>query len=373
MTKRLRDDEWVRGLPSLSQARAERRRAIVAGKVRLRALPPQFWLWTAAVVAAILVIYWKVEQGRLEGKKSAVMAKQRAVAQTLGPKILPFRDRVEGWVQELGRGFPGDLIAPDASLETLDRSSGVYLRMRVVEARDVVSIRKAATHSLHDGFTSCFYKATSVPDPTQGPPCRSSSDCSPGLLCNEWDRCAPPPEPYNLRLAYRALRVLSSSWTDELHEASSELVINAYGRDLDRVTKEDVPVAAEILARAKYFLVVLDEDPPEGVPAEVDAGTESEADRVQRVAHPARVGIWNLRSGELVARVRRHADGRLIPAGESVVTRTESVFAQQRQANGCMLALAVRSALTQKPAEPADGGAPGEDGGGASRDATTRD
>jgi hypothetical protein len=38
-----------------------------------------------------------------------------------------------------------------------------------------------------------------------------------------------------------------------------------------------------------------------------------------------------------------------------------------------MLALAVRSALTQKPAEPADGGAPGEDGGGASRDATTRD
>ena len=79
----------------------------MGGKVRVRSLPPHFWLWTAAVMAAILVIYWKVEQGQLESQKGAVMAKQRAIAQTLGPKILPFRDRVEGWVASLRRGYAG--------------------------------------------------------------------------------------------------------------------------------------------------------------------------------------------------------------------------------------------------------------------------
>ena len=29
------------------------------------------------------------------------MAKQRAIAQTLGAEDLPFRDRVEGWAREL--------------------------------------------------------------------------------------------------------------------------------------------------------------------------------------------------------------------------------------------------------------------------------
>ena len=37
--------------------------------------------------------------------------------------------------------------------------------------------------------------------------------------------------------------------------------MSAYDRDLDAVTKNDVPVAIELLARAKYFTLVLDEDP----------------------------------------------------------------------------------------------------------------
>jgi len=372
MATKKRDDR-VRGLPSLEQARAERRRAIVTGKVRLRSLPPQFWLWAAAVIAAIVVIYWKVEQGKLEAKKGAVMAKQRAVAQTLGVKILPFRDKVEGWIRELGQNFGGDVVGNDGSLAAVEKASGVYLRLRVDDARDEASIRKASLRSLHDGFTSCFYRRSNVPDPTKGPKCESPADCEPGLLCNEWDVCAPPPEPFNMRLAYRSLRVLSTAWTDELHEASNDLAIVAYERDLDRVTREDVPIAAEILTRAKYFVAVLDEDPKDGMPPENDAG-ETKAERVQRTAHFARVGIWDLRSGELVARVRRRAEGRFVPVGEAKVQREATRFAQQRQANSCALALAVREALSPAAAA-ADAGAAGSgttDGGeGASADGGT--
>ena len=93
-----------RGLPTLEQARAERRRALVYGKVRLRGqVSPRFWLWTAVILAAFCVIYWKIWQGELLSQKGAVMAKQRAVAETLKPQVVPFRDQIEAWVQELAK------------------------------------------------------------------------------------------------------------------------------------------------------------------------------------------------------------------------------------------------------------------------------
>ena len=79
------------GLPSLNQARAERRRAIALGRVRMASIPPQFWLWTAIALGAFSVVYWRIAQGQIETRRSQVMAKQRAIAVTLGPKIMPFR------------------------------------------------------------------------------------------------------------------------------------------------------------------------------------------------------------------------------------------------------------------------------------------
>ena len=88
------------GLPSLNQARAERRRAMTLGRVRIASIPPQFWLWAAVGIGVFFVVYSRVMQSRVETRRNQVMAKQRAIAQTLGPQILPFRDQVEGWVRE---------------------------------------------------------------------------------------------------------------------------------------------------------------------------------------------------------------------------------------------------------------------------------
>jgi len=65
------------------------------------------------------------------------MAKQRAVMTTLGPKIIPFRDRVEEWVAELaGDGLP-DVVSTGVSLDTISAGPGVYLRARVSNAKTV--------------------------------------------------------------------------------------------------------------------------------------------------------------------------------------------------------------------------------------------
>ena len=337
-----------RGLPSVNQAKAEQRRAVVFGRVRLSGVPPHFWLWSLTGIGLFFVVYWRIAEGHLESTKAQVMAKQRAVARTIGPSILPFRDKVERWATELAGPYPGDHVEPGAPYEQIRQSPGVYLRLRLANAKTAKDIRKAARVSLHDGFTSCMFLQKEAADPTQGPPCRTTSQCSPGKLCNEWNVCGDAPIPYNMRLAYRTLRVLSNEWTDELHATTNELAVSAYERDLDSVTRYDVRIAAEILARSKYFTLVLDEDPAEGLPKELPDAGESPEERVQRVGHPARVGIWDLTNDKQLLRLRSNAAGRFVPMGQRVIRDPAIVAAQERQVNGCQLALEVRSALGQE-------------------------
>ena len=381
MAKQSGREEHQAGLPSLNQARAERRRGLALGKARGVGVTPQFWIWVAVILAAFAVIYWRVVQGELESQKSAVMAKQRAIAKTLGPKILPFRDHIEGWVVELAGPWKGDYVAPALKLPEITHSPGVYLRLDIEHAHSPKAIQKASARSLHDGFTSCFFVRQRLVDPRKGPPCKALADCKPGLLCNEWDVCTRPLEPFNMRLAYRALTVLSSKWTDDLHEASSDLGVKAYDRDLDRVTHNDVPIAIDILARAKYFTAVLDERPTKGLPKPLgDAGAETNEQRIQRAAHFARIGVWDLVSGKQLVRLRARAEGKIVPVGDHAVTDRETQAAQARQANSCMLGLELRSAIqgrqeqkgpddkgaaSAQPSSPAPSGAPAPAASGA--------
>jgi hypothetical protein len=314
---------------------------------------PHFWVWTGVILATFSVIYWKVSQGKLLGQKSAVMARQRAIALTLAPEVVPFRDRMERWVQELAGPWVGDRVDPNVDFERVQKAPGVYLRLRIENASDARSIRKAAEVSLHDGFVACMFVRAGLGDPSRGPACRTPGDCAPGLLCNEYDVCSPPPKPYNLRLAYRALRVLSSEWTDELHQATSDLEVRLRERDLERVVHDDVPIAMQMFQNAQFFTLVLDENPERGLPEKVDQ-RETEEQRVQRSAHWARVGIWDFATGRLLVRLRREASARVVPVGEAVdqaALRPESRFAQQRQVNSCALALAVREAGRTGPGQ----------------------
>ncbi len=341
------------GLPSLNEARAERKRAIALGRVRMASIPPQFWIWTAVALGAFSIVYWRVSQGELETRRSQVMAKQRAIASTLGPKILPFREQVEGWVRELAAGWPGDFVDPSASLEKISTSPGVYFRLRTANTGSVKTIRAAAQGSLHDGFTSCLFVRVGAPDPTKGPACHATADCTPGQLCNEWNVCSEPPRPYNMRLAYRALRVLSNDWTDEVHEADTELGLNGYDRDLDSVSKRDVPVAIELLSRSRYFTLVLDEDPEGGLPKEAPDAGETNDERVQREPHTARIGIWDLKTHTPLLRIKADANAAFVSVGDRVVKNPVTLAAEQRQTNSCALALAVKDALEKNEPAPA--------------------
>ncbi|MBN2195568.1 MAG: hypothetical protein JW751_22300 [Polyangiaceae bacterium] len=357
-----------RGLPSLNQARAERRSALRRGVYPLRDQgAPRFWLWTGVILSTFGVGYWKVTQGQLESRKAEVMAKQRAVASVLAPEVVPHMDRIEAWVADLAGPYEGDRMDAGVALEKVQERPGIYLRVHIESAKPEKALRHAASSSLLDGFVACMFVRRREADPRAGPACKALTDCEPGLLCNEYNVCVPPPRPYNLRLAYGALRVLSTDWTDELHEATNELKVRAFERELDHVSRNDVPIAVKMMDGAEVFTAVLDENPKDGLPEKLD-GYETVEERVQRVPHMARVGVWELGSGRQLLRVRAPAEGRFIPVGEqrslhlASGDRTEdqqrSIAAQQRQANSCALATAVKARIAARAAAASSGTTP---------------
>jgi hypothetical protein len=330
---------------------------------------PQFWLWFMVGLAAFGVFYWRYAASELANQKAAVMARQRAVRSALAPKIYPFRDRAEKWVMELAGKWDGSEASADVDLAALGRGPGVYLRLRMEDATSPEAIREAGSRSVRDGFTSCLFVGHSEPDPSTAPACRQLSDCEAGFLCNDYGACARPGQPFNLRLVYRALRVLEPEWADALHQAPNDLAVRAFEHDLEKVAETDVPLAADLLVGSRYVTVLLDETPDKGLPPAVEKAVEtereeSEEERLQRTPHWVRIGVWNVESGETLLKLRVEADAKYVPVGEAAMAGARVRAAQQRQVNNCGLALSVKEYVGKKQGAGAPPPTP-ENAGGA--------
>jgi hypothetical protein len=156
-----------------------------------------------------------------------------------------------------------------------------------------------------------------------------------------------------MRMLYRALSVLSEKWVSEVRDAGTDTAITVYDRGLDSVTKVDIPLAIDIYQRAKFALVVLDEDPKGGLPAAIAGADETEAERVQRTEHTARIGIWELPSGKQLGRVNVSAAGELRDVGtRRSASGQEATAARSRVANSCALALEFKAQVLPDIEEP---------------------
>ncbi len=340
------------GLPALNESRFDRRRQMVTGRAKVGGgIPPRLFGLGLLVLLVGGVLYFRNAQAELERQRDAILQKQRATAKLLTPRLTPLRDRIEAYALELAQ--PGaDYIDREVDWRKLLAEPGVYLRVLSTSATTAESLREAATDSLRDGFTSCAFLDRKAQLPTSGQACKESTDCTSGEFCNEFSFCQRPSSPFNMRMVYRALSILSPEWVSTLRETNSDYKLVAMDRTLESVTRVDIPIAIDIRERAQFAVIVLDEDPPEGVPASLPGVFESEAERVQRVAHFARVGVWDLKEGQLLARVRSEASGALRSAGTKAPDGgAESQAARARQANSCALALSFKARLGVEAAD----------------------
>jgi len=351
----LRPQERERGLAALNENRQTRRRAIVFGRVRVREVATGFWVMTFIGLVIFSFAYYRYTLVELDGRRSEVAARQRALAAAVGTDGLALRDVLEGWVVSLAATEPSQQVAPGVNLDEFTNGPAIYLRLGLVDAASPTSIRKAAAGSLRDGFTSCLFVGR--PAPT-GLACSITSQCGPGEVCSDWNVCAAPAHPYNMRMLYTGLRPLDADWTTGLEAATDELQVRAIELDLESVAKHEAVATAELVRKVRYFTAVLDEAPAGGA-APAAGPEESPAEALQATDHPVRVGIWDIGRRAPLALLRLEAAGRFVRLGQGAPAAPDVVRVQQRQANNCAVATDVREALAAgRLATPSEAAAP---------------
>jgi hypothetical protein len=311
------------GLPAVHQLRADRARG------RYSRATGNLFLLAAAGLIAVLLGYRFFAGRELDEAKVALLSKQRAVASTLGAQWYPLRDRVEKLTTEAAAHFDGDHVEAEASTWDFRSLPGLYLRVRVDDARDVATLRRSAGSSLRDGFVACLLREPNVAA-TKGDP----------------DAGAFAEQPWNWKKAYGATRILTDEWVGEVKDAPDPLRLRVFEQQYDKAVREEIPQAIDLLQRAQFFLLVLDEPAAE---AANEAGAPATEEALQEVSHFARVHVLELKTGREILRLRRSAEASFMFAGEKPVTDPETLTAMKRQVNNCALAKAVQAALAPTP------------------------
>jgi hypothetical protein len=309
----------MRGLAAIERAREDRSR----GRVRWTT---HAGLFALAAVVGSFIVHSVVSSRDLSHGKEALIAKQRAVKATLGKQWDPLRAKIEDDVLVSAKDYAGDLVTPQAKRKEFRTQPGLYLRMRVADAKDARSVKAAAAESRKDGFAACLLR-----EPNER---AMRGDANAGAFADQ---------PWNLAQAYRATRILGDEWAQAVRDVDEELLLRSFGEEYDHAVSGEIPVAIDVVSRARFFLLVLDEDVPEAVPF-TDGGAMSE-EALQLVGHPARVHLFALPEGKEILRLRRSGEAQVISAGEHVVTDEETRNAMTRQANNCALAANVEAEL----------------------------
>lgn len=308
------------GLKSVHDMREQR----VAGKY---ARPSEkLWLLVGLALAGILGTYWYIASRKLDGQKTDLLAKRKAVELTLGAEWYPLRDKIEKLVIAEAGAFEGDFVDPSARALDFTHEPSIYLRLRVAEAKDAKSIRASAENSLRDGFVGCLVVAP-----------------NPALAHGEVDAGAFAENPWNLRQAYQSTRILSEEWEQQVKESGDELRLRVFQQQYDKAVDKEIPLAARIVKQAKFLIMVLDEDTDAAKPYADGGPLTSEA--LQSVAHPARVVVANVQKDGIMLRLRREPAAGFRFAGESAPSDQETLVAMQRQVNNCQLANEVKAAV----------------------------
>jgi hypothetical protein len=325
-------DKRELGLKAVHSARAER------NKSKYGRISGPVWLVAGGAVVVTLVVAWLFSDRSLSSEKEEVLAQQRAAVSTVGAEWYPLRDKLEKITVEAASGFQGDKV--DAEGAKLDFRSvpGIYLRLRVADAVTAESLRAHAKESVKDAFTGCLLREPNA-----------------ALARGEADAGVGPDQPWNLRQAYTSTRVLTEEWAAEVKAAEDKNRLRVFQQQYDKAKRDEIPLAIEIIKRAQFFLLVLDEDVPEARELSGDAGTITQ-EALQQVPHPARVHIVNLKTGAEIARVRRTAEADFQFVGEQAVRDPEIRAAMKRQVNNCALAQAVWAAIRPDTADAADAG-----------------
>lgn len=319
-----------RGLESIKTARAARKLG------RGAKLTPQVALYAGALVIASIVGYRFLWSRNLENTRKSLIAKQQATVNTVGVEWNALQGDLERFaIEGASPTYAGDRVSPELATWKFESQPGLWLRIRLAEAKAPETLRAAAQYSVRDSFTTCFLKEAATPVRAEDPDA--------GAIF--------PEQPWNVKRAYQATKVLGTPWLTEVQNATDDLRMGYFASQFEKAEREEIPVAIDIVKKARFFLLLLDEDVPAAT-QESDAGLF--VSDLSLVPHPVRIFLVNLKTKEVVLRLRASADGEFRSVTETALSE-ESRKAIQRQVNNCSLAGTALKAMGRDTEKKAPG------------------
>ena len=213
--------------------------------------------------------------------------------------------------------YPGDFTEPAVHTWDFRDDPGLWVRLRLSDVHDAEDFRRVIPFSTHDGFTSCLFRA------------EAANEVKNGVLGEQ---------PWNLKTAYQAVRVLGDDWLSEVESADSQLRLRAFDEQWVNARDRDIPRSIEMMTRSTFYLFVYDEDVPEmmTVGGGGDGGAPGMAE-LQIVPHPVRIQLVDLKKKKLVMRRRLTADSSYRLAGDGAPLGQDTERAVRRQVQNCQL------------------------------------
>jgi hypothetical protein len=324
-----RKQQPTRGLPAIASGRAGREKGRFSRPTPLGAV-----LVFGGCLGVFLCYQW-ITGSKIDKGRNQLMSRQKAVSETIGKEWDAMAKRVEGHVVTVG-GKAGleDFRDPDFSPQ-LGRAGdfrsapSIYVRLRVSDAASAVLVRKAAEVSVQDAFSTCLMRDA------PGTPFKAPPPVNPmNPLAEESDDAPTEKRLWNLKDGYHAARIFTDDYRSELSNISDDLRLRVYTDQFKKAEERDIPRAVALIKRAHYLLVLLDEVPDDF--QRVDGGAPSVAD-LEPAPHWVRVGLFDVRTDRVVARLRRRVDAEFRPIGGRALS-ADAKTAMQRQGNNCALA-----------------------------------
>jgi hypothetical protein len=317
----MRDPEQKPGLQSVYEGREARKRG------RYSRLDVNILIYVVCALLAVGGIYRYFWSRKLEGSRQELLRKVHAAKATVGAEWTPMRDALEAMVKRAAvpETDNTDQILPEAKTWEFRSKPGLYLRIRLQQAQSDTELRNAVLWSVRDAFPGCFLKTTNV-ELAQGVP----------------DAGVFPEQPWNLKQAYQATRILSPEWEQSIRDAEDDLRIRIFDEQYQNAQKHDIPLVIDILKKAEFLLILLDEDVDEA--RSLTDGGPMTVTALEQVKHPVRIAIFDVKSKKLMIRLRREVESGL-QLVRGATSSPEIQAAMQRQANNCALALEVSRTL----------------------------
>ena len=290
---------------------------------------------TASAMFAVILGAWLFRDGSLASEKEELLSKQRAAVATVGAEWFPLRDTIEKTTLDAAGPYKGDFLDPGVSSWDFRSLPGIYLRMRVEDAKELGALRKNSKDSARDAFVGCLLRPNNA---SSAAIARGEADAGAG-----WQD-----QPWNLRLGYFATRILTDEWANEVKDAEDEIHLRVFVQQYEKAKSEEIPLAIDIVKKAQFFLLVLDEDVPEAQELTPDAGPNAgkvTGLELQQLPHPTRIHLIDLRRGTEMVRLRRESEAHFRFAGERTLRDPQVLAAMKRQVNNCALADDVWSAI----------------------------